>query len=95
MASSASSPGKPSTQRACWHDVVASISVETWLGLAAALTAVAGLAMTVFGYVTGRKDATKKAEQICHEKLLEEQRVSEKLSDELHALRAEMRRGRP
>ena len=43
--------------------------------------------MTVFSYVSGRKDATRKAEQLCHEKLMAEERVSESLSRELHDIR--------
>ena len=57
------------------------------LGTAAGLASVAGLGMTIFSYISGRKDATHKAEQLCHEKLMAEQRVSEALSDELHTIR--------
>ena len=48
-----------------------------------------GLAMTVFSFISGRKDATRRAEELCHEKLLAEHRVAEQLSAELHALRME------
>jgi hypothetical protein len=67
--------------------VLAELNVDTALGAAAVLASVAGLAMTIFSYVGGRKDATNKAEVVCHEKLMAEQRVSEKLSDELHTIR--------
>jgi hypothetical protein len=67
------------------------VSVDHLLGAAAVIASLAGLAMTVFGYVSGRKDATHKAEMLCHEKLLAEQRVSEGLSTELHELRMKFR----
>ena len=65
------------------------LSVESWLGVATVLVSFAGLAMTVFSYITGRKDATKRAEEICHDKLLEAHRKSEDLSAELYKLRME------
>ena len=40
--------------------------------------------MTIFSYMSGRKDATRKAEQLCHEKLMAEERISEGLSRELY-----------
>jgi hypothetical protein len=63
------------------------VTVDTWLGLAAVVASLSGLAMTVFSYASGRKDATRKAEAECHRLLMEEQRVSERLSLELHDLR--------
>ena len=67
--------------------MILAVSVDTLLGAAAVVASLSGLAMTVFSYVSGRKDATRKAENECHEKLMAEQRASEKLSDELHELR--------
>jgi len=46
-----------------------------------------GVFLTVYSLRSGRKDATRKAEEECHQKLLAEQRVSEQLSGELHQIR--------
>ena len=63
------------------------LAVDSLLGIATVIVSLAGLSMTVFSYVSGRKDATRKAEQMCHEKLLEEHKVSAALSIELRDLK--------
>lgn len=62
-------------------------TVDTWLGVAAVVASLSGLVMTIFSYASGRKDATRRAEELCHDKLLAEHRVAEQLSAELHELR--------
>ena len=47
--------------------------------------------MTVFSFISGRKDATRRAEEICHEKLLAEHKVTEQLSAELLELKQSRR----
>ena len=63
------------------------MSPDVLLGFAAALTSIMGVFLTVYSLRSGRKDATRKAEEECHQKLLAEQRVSEQLSGELHQIR--------
>ena len=64
------------------------VTVDTALGVAAV---VASLSRSgdddLSSYVAGRKDATRKAEEECHRLLMEEQRITEALSLELHELR--------
>ena len=67
------------------------IAVDHWLGLATIVVSLAGLAMTVFSFISGRKDATRRAEEICHEKLLAEHKVTEQLSAELLELKQSRR----
>ena len=69
--------------------LLAELNVDTALGVAAVVASLSGLVMTVFSYISGRKDATHKAEMLCHEKLMAEQRVSEELSTQLHEIRIE------
>jgi hypothetical protein len=63
------------------------LTVDTALGVAAVVASLSGLVMTIFSYMSGRKDATRKAEEECHRLLMAEQRISENLSLELHELR--------
>ncbi len=63
------------------------VTVDTALGVAAVIASLSGLVMTIFTYISGRKDATRKAQAECHKLLMEEQRISERLSAELHQLR--------
>jgi hypothetical protein len=63
------------------------LAVDTLLGIATVVLTLAGLSMTIFSYVSGRKDATRKAEQVCNEKLLEEHKISTALSEELREMK--------
>ena len=65
---------------------------ETLLGSAAAFCSILGIAMAILSHFSTRKSAAEEACRVCHEQLLEEQRVSEQLSAELHALRMEQNR---
>ena len=67
--------------------MLVALSTDTLLGTAAVLATLSGLSMTFFSYISGRKDAARKAARECHEALIAEQRVSEDLSRQLYEIR--------
>ena len=57
------------------------------IGAIAAFSSLLGVAMAILSHVSTRRNAAEQAQRECHEQLLAEQRVSERLSTELHELR--------
>jgi len=67
--------------------MVLAIASSDWLGLAALIASFTGVIATIFSVRYSRKDATKKAEMECHDRLLKVQRDAEKFSEELYNYR--------
>jgi formiminotetrahydrofolate cyclodeaminase len=63
------------------------IDQATLFGGIAAFSTLLGIAMTVLSHISGAKNAAEKAQRETHQQLLEEQRLTEKLSKQLHELR--------
>ena len=63
------------------------VAEATLFGAAAALSAVVGVVLSVFGWISGRRNAAETAAKECHEQLLAARAESEQLSSELHKLR--------
>lgn len=59
----------------------------TILGLVGAVCSILGIAMAILSHISGRKDAAEQASRDCHEKLLAEERRTERLSKQLQELR--------
>lgn len=59
----------------------------TIFGAVASICSVLGIAMAILSHVSGRKSAAEEASRKSHEALLNEQRLTEKLSKELQDLR--------
>lgn len=63
-------------------------AVDTTLfGAIASICSIIGIAMGILSHIAGRKNAAQEASRKCHEDLLAEERLTEKLSKELQALR--------
>lgn len=63
------------------------IDQATLFGGIAAFSTLLGVAMTVLSHISNAKNAAEKAQRETHLQLLEEQRLTEKLSKQLHELR--------
>jgi hypothetical protein len=59
----------------------------TIFGIAAAVSTLIGIVLTVAGYITNRRTAAEKANEEIHNQLMEARAESERLSAELHKLR--------
>lgn len=59
----------------------------TIFGAVASICSVIGIAMAILSHISGRKNAAQEAARKCHEDLLSEQRMTEKLSKELKEIR--------
>jgi len=67
--------------------MVLAIAEPTIFGIIAAGCSLVGIAMAVLSHISTRKNAAEEASRHCHERLLEEERTTEKLSKELRDLR--------
>jgi len=67
--------------------MVLAIASSDWLGLAALIASFTGVIATIFSIRYSRKDATRKAEMECHDRLLKVQRDAEQFSQELYNYR--------
>jgi len=59
----------------------------TLLGLVGAICSIIGISMGVLSHIAGRKASAEEAARKCHEDLLAEQRITERLSKQLQELR--------
>ena len=67
--------------------LIYAISEPTFFGVIASLCSIIGIALSILSHISGRKAAAEEAAQKCHEELLAEQRMTEKLSKELRDIR--------
>jgi hypothetical protein len=67
--------------------LVLALAEPTIFGIIAAACSLVGIAMAVLSHISTRKNAAEEASRNCHERLLEEERTTEKLSKELRDLR--------
>jgi signal transduction histidine kinase len=70
---------------------VLAVAEATLFGIASAVSLLIGVVLTVAGYIANRRTAAEKAAEEAHALVLEAQRESERLSEELHKLRMERR----
>lgn len=64
----------------------------TLLGIAAVITAISGVASTIFGARKKAKEAKEEAEEKCRLRLQETRAEAEKCAEELHRLKMKMNR---
>jgi len=66
-----------------------STTESSLFGIAAIITAIGGVITTIVAHRKSSKEATAKAEQECHDRVLALQKESEGLAEELHTLKME------
>lgn len=66
---------------------VLALAEPTIFGIIAAGCSILGIAMAILSHISTRKNAAEEASRNCHERLLAEERLTEKLSKELRELR--------
>jgi hypothetical protein len=68
--------------------VLLAVTDETWLLAAASfLTAVGGIVATVLAHRAASKEAKRKADDACFDRLRDSRAEAERLADELHRLK--------
>ena len=67
--------------------IIIAMAEPTIFGIIAAGCSILGIAMAILSHISTRKNAAEEASRNCHERLLAEERLTEKLSKELQELR--------